>query len=251
MDSNIALTNQYIFLDESGKPEVFSAKGTNLVLNGTASKFLVITAIRCSDQLVLQQQVTKFKAELLQDKKLTNRFSSVYSLDSFHAYNDYPEVKRKFYEFIMTLDLKINVIVCEKLKTYPVLQKNPQRLYGVMAGQLLKDIVHQSEHSEIIFSRKDSKLKLRQEIEIEVENARITYMNKHPKLNSVVNISYFHNPHYTHSGLQIADYSAYAISQYFERGKSEWLELLLPKIGKIHDICNKKIYTKSNPLKLS
>ena len=28
----------YVFLDESGKPEVYSAKGTNLVENGTSNE---------------------------------------------------------------------------------------------------------------------------------------------------------------------------------------------------------------------
>ena len=36
----------YIFIDESGKPEIYSAKGTNLVNKGTASKFLVLVAVR-------------------------------------------------------------------------------------------------------------------------------------------------------------------------------------------------------------
>jgi hypothetical protein len=35
--------------------------------------------------------------------------------------------------FILTLDIKIDVVVVEKLKCYPALKENPERLYGVMA----------------------------------------------------------------------------------------------------------------------
>lgn len=145
----------YIFIDESGKPEVYSAKGVNLVANGQATKFLILAAIRTSNQLLLQQKVTDFKASLLKEKELENIFSSAYVLDAFHTHNDYPEVRERFYKFISELDdLKIDIIVVEKLKCYPSLKESPGKMYGVMAGQLLKNICHQTEETEIIFSRK-------------------------------------------------------------------------------------------------
>ncbi|MEK7499468.1 MAG: DUF3800 domain-containing protein, partial [Patescibacteria group bacterium] len=112
-------------------------------------------------------------------------------------------------------------------------------------------ICHQSETTEIIFSRKDSKLKLRQELEVEVERIRLGYLNQHQNLNGKFSLSYKHNPHYTHGGLQIADYIAYAIFQVFENNRSQWYEIIKDKVGKIQDICNKKYFTRSNPLQLS
>ena len=132
-----------IFIDESGKPEVYSAKGTNLVEAGLASRYLVLCAVRTDDQLKLQQRVTEFRADLLKDKNLTKIFSSAYALDNFHAHHDYPQVKERFYQFINTLEVKIDVLVIEKLKCFQALKNNPGRLYGIMAGQLLKNICHQ------------------------------------------------------------------------------------------------------------
>jgi len=241
----------YIFIDESGKPEVYSAKGVDLVKAGFASKYLVLCAVRSSSQLNIQQQITDFKLQLLRDEKLTKIFSSAYALDNFHAHNDYPEVRERFYKFITTLDIKIDVIVVEKLKCYQPLKQNPGKLYGVMAGQLLKNICHHSESTEIIFSRKDSKLKLREELEIEVERVRLNYMENHSLLNKDFKLVYHHNPHYTHGGLQVADYVSYAVFQLFERNDSKWYKIVQHKIGKIQDICNKKYFTKSNPLQLS
>ena len=241
----------YIFLDESGKPEIYSSKGVNLVKNNLASKFLVIAAVRTTDQLVLQQKVMAFRLSLLKDKELMKIFSSAYTLDSFHAQTDYKEVKTKFYTFINTLNIKIDVLAIEKLKCYSTLQQKPGKLYGVMAGQLLKNICHQSENTEIIFSRKDSKLKLRQELETEVERVRLGYLQEHKNINHKLSLKYFHNPHYSHGALQVADYIAYAIFQVYENNKNEWYLLIKDKIGKVQDICNKKYFTRSNPLKLS
>lgn len=243
--------HNYIFLDESGKPEIYSSKGINLVQTNLASEFLVITAIRTADQLELQQKVMEFRLSLLKDEGLMKIFSSAYTLDSFHAQTDYKEVKKKFYKFINTLNIKIDVLVIEKLKCYSTLQQKPGKLYGVMAGQLLKNICHQSENTEIIFSRKDSKLKLRQELETEVERVRLGYLQEHKNINHKLSLKYFHNPHYSHGGLQVADYISYAVFQIYENNKNEWYLLIKDKIGKIQDICNKKYFTKSNPLKLS
>ncbi len=243
--------NNYIFIDESGKPEVYSVKGVNLAEKGQATKFLVLAAVRANDQLLIQQKVTDFKSELLKDNNLKRIFSSAYTLDSFHAQTDYPEVKEKFYAFINTLDVKIDVLAVEKLKCFEQLKRNPGKMYGVMAGQLLKNICHQSDKTEIIFSRKDSKLKLRQELEFEVERVRLGYLQNHQNLKPQFTISYQHSPHYTHSGLQIADYIAYSVFQVYENQNIKWYEIAKNKIGKIQDICNKKYFTRSNPLKLS
>ena len=243
--------SNFIFIDESGKPEVYSARGLNLVEKGIASRYLVLAAVRTDDQLKLQQEITEFRLSLLKDKDLTSIFSSAYTLNAFHAQVDYPQVRKRFYEYINTLDVKIDVLVVEKLKCFAPLKQNPGKLYGVMAGQLIKNLTHQSENTEIIFSRKDSKLKLRQELEVEVEKVRLEYMQSHPQLDPSLKLSYHHSPHYSHGGLQVADYVAFAIFQVYERKVLEYYETVKGKIGKIQDICNKKYFTRSNPLELS
>ncbi len=237
----------YIFLDESGKPEIFSSKGKNLVLANQATRWLIIASVRTNNQLDLQQKIAEFRLSLLKDTSINSIFSSSYSLDSFHASPDYRQVRQAFYKFITTLDIKIDVIAVEKLKTAQVLQQNPGRLYGVMAGQLIKDQLHQAD-TEVIFSRKDSKLKLQQELNAEVETQRLNYITRHTNLDSKTELKYFHNPHYTHGGLQVADYVAFAVFHVFENNNREWYDLIKSKIGRVHDICNYKYFTKRNPL---
>lgn len=241
------LEKTYIFLDESGKPEIFSAQGKNLVLHNQASKYLVIAAVRCNDQLLIQQKVTEFRLSIMRDTAINKIFSSAYTLDAFHASPDYNQIRHVFYRFINTLDIKIDVIVVEKLKTMQVLQQNPGKLYGVMVGQLLKNQLHRTE-TEVIFSRKDSKLKLQKELNVEVERQRLSYIAKHPNLDNKVELKYLHNPHYSHGGLQIADYVAFAVFQVFEKDNRQWYDLISSKIGSIQDICNHVYFTKRNPL---
>lgn len=123
--------NTYIFVDESGKPEVYSAKGENLVERSVATNFLILAAVRVESQLELQRQTIDFKGALLRNISLVKIFSPAYALDSFHAQTDYPEVRELFYEFINTLDVKIDVIVVEKLKCYETLKRNPSKIQDI------------------------------------------------------------------------------------------------------------------------
>ena len=242
------ISNQWLFIDESGKPEVYSSRGENLVTKKEASKYLVLAAVRSENQLELQQLVTEFKLSLLKSPDLTKIFSAAYSLDSFHAQTDYLEVKERFYQFLKKLPVKIDVLVVEKLLCYDAVKNKPGKMYGVMTGQLIKNLCHQAINTEIVFSRKDSKLKLRQELETEVERVRLDYLEQHSDLKANLKLAYHHNPHYSHGGLQVADYVAYAVFQVFERNNRQWYELIKNKIGRIQDICNKKYFTRSNPL---
>ncbi len=239
----------YVFLDESGKPEVFSAKGTNLVDAGTASKFLVIAAVRTMNHLALQQAVTECRLNSLKDETLIQTFSPQYSLNAFHAQTDYPEVRKRFYEWLRDspLDLKISVIVADKLKAYPQLQRDAGRFYTTIAGQLLKRFLHTAEDVEVIFSRRDASLKTRERLNYVIDAMRINFAQDHTFDPKTV-VRYYHNPHYTHGGLQLADYVAYAIFQVFEHKRRELYEIIKERIGYIQDIFNKKSYSRSNPL---
>ena len=54
MKKSKQVKNQWLFIDESGKLEVYSVRGENLVEENKASKFLVLAAIRSENQLELQ-----------------------------------------------------------------------------------------------------------------------------------------------------------------------------------------------------
>lgn len=243
----------HIFLDESGKPEVFSSKGVNLVEAGTATKHLVLAAIKVKDQLQLQKDTLDFKSSLLSDVSLKSTFSAAYALDSFHAKNDYPSVRRRFYEFIAALgdNIEIHAIVVEKLLLAKALQREPIRMYGIMAGLMVQGICHQDAEAEIIFSRQDNGTKFKDELNLQVDQIRESYWSRYGHTPTGISVKYQHNPHYSHGGLQIADYVAYAVFQYYEKGNPEYLRIIQAKVRHIHHYNQKRHFTRSRPLELS
>lgn len=71
---NVKIPKTYIFFDESGKPEVYSARGINLVEKKQATQHLVLAALRTTDHLLLQQIIIDCKAQLLRDPSLKKIF---------------------------------------------------------------------------------------------------------------------------------------------------------------------------------
>lgn len=242
----------YIFLDESGKPEVFSAKGINLVENGTATKHLVLAAVKTTDHIALQNNINNFKNRLLKDPAVQKELSAAYALDNFHATNDKRLIRELFYNHIASMKgIEVHVIVAEKLRCNDFLQQNPTSMYGILSGLILQGISHQDSRAEIIFSRQDNGKRVKQELELEVERIRETFWTQHKRPPTGIELVYQHNPHYSHAGLQIADYVAFAVFKYYESGNDEYLKIIKPRIRHLYHFNNKEHFTRSRPLKLS
>lgn len=143
--------------------------------------------------------------------------------------------------------MKITAIVAEKQKAYNHLQHDPGRLYASVAGELLKRVLHTAEKVEVIFSRRDSSLKTKERLQKVVDDLH-TYFAQTHKVKPDTKITYHHNPHYTHGGLQIADYIAYAIFQVVEKNNRQWWEMIEDRVAYIQDVFNKKSYSRGNPL---
>jgi hypothetical protein len=142
-------------------------------------------------------------------------------------------------------------IVNEKLRSNERMLKNPTYMYSVSSGLLLSGLTHQDAETEIIFSRQDNSRVTRQELELEIERIQQYEWSRYKKQPKGLKLIYKHNPHYSHAGLQIADYVAYAVFKFFEVGDPTWLSIVQSKIKHIYHLNNKEHFTRSKPLQLS
>ncbi len=239
---------QYIFLDESGRPEIIAKSGVNLVTTNQTSKFLVISIVTTSTPIILQEQVLKFKLKCLTSADIIPHITMRDSLEVLHASNDPVIFRDIFFKEIASMsDFKSLILVAEKLKAYEGYLRNPELFYNGMCGELLKRILHTHEYCDIVLSRKDKKLGIQKNLNAEIERLKVEFFNKYgitvnPKL------EFYHNPYYSHSALQIADYIGWAVSGVFERSDRKYYDIIKSKISFIQDIFNRVVYTKQNPL---
>lgn len=239
---------QYIFLDESGRPEIFAKSGINLVTTNQTSKYLVICIVTTTEPILLQEQVLKFKLKCLSSTEISPFITMRDSLEILHASNDPVVFRNHFFNEISTMSgFKSLVLVADKLKAYEGYLRNPEMFYNGMCGELLKRILHTYEYSDIVLSKKDSKLQIQKNLNEEVERLKNSFFTKY---GITVNprLEFYHNPHYSHSALQIADYIAWAVASVFERSDRRYYDIIKSKISIVQDIFNRVMYTKENPL---
>ena len=139
------------------------------------------------------------------------------------------------------------MLVADKEQAYEGFKRDRESFYNAMCGQLLKRILHTHEECSVIISRKDANLGIQENLNSEIDRLRLEYVEE-TGIDVLVKFNFEHNPHYSHSALQIADYVAWSVFRVFEDGERKYYEVLRDRISFIQDIFNKKVYTKENPL---
>lgn len=239
---------QYVFLDESGRPEILSAKNEDLVEGGKTSKFLVICAVVTEDPFAIQEQVFTTKLQGIRSESLRKHLSVKRSLEVFHASSDSEPLRSYILEAIKNITgFKGLMLVADKNKVYEGFKRDRENFYNAMCGQLLKRVLHTHVECSIIISRKDSNLGIQKNLNAEIDRLRLEFFEEHGT-EVKTKLSFEHNPHYSHSVLQVADYLGWAVFQVFENNERKYFDVIKDKVSFIHDIFNKKVYTKENPL---
>jgi hypothetical protein len=237
----------YIFLDESGRPEIMSARGENLLLSGKTSKYLTIAVVLTDDPLAIHREVTKARNDALNNPDFSELFTLEYCLDTFHAHSDKMEIKRFFLNRMREFDFKAQAIVAEKIKAMGAFKRDPERFYNSMCGLLLRSNLHKREIVEVVVSRKDTKLSVGKNFTDMINLYRNEYLARFG-ISFKSKIFTRTKPHYSHSALQVVDYVAWAVHRAFETNDKSYYEVIESKISLIWDVFNKKYYTKRNPL---
>lgn len=190
----------------------------------------------------------QIKLDGLRSDEMKGHISIKHSLEVFHASSDTETIRQYVIKNIAAIkDYKAIVLVADKMKAYESFQHDRESFYNAMCGQLLKRILHTHEESYIVISRKDANLGVQKNLNAEIDRLRLEFFEEHG-YDVVTKMNFEHNPHYSHSVLQIADYFAWIVFQMFEYNNKMYYELVKERLSFIHDIFNKKIYTKENPL---
>ncbi len=237
----------YIFLDESGRPEIISSRGEDLLLTGKTSKYLTIAVVLTDDPLGIHREVTRAKNDALNNPDFAHLFTLEYCLDIFHAHSDKIEIKKFFLNRMRDFDFKAQAIVAEKAKAMGAFKRDPERFYNSMCELLLRSNLHKKESVEIVVSRKDTRLSVGKNFTDMLNLYRNEYLAKFG-ITFKAKIFTRTKPHYSHSALQVVVYVAWAVHRAFETGDISYYKIIEPKISLVWDVFNKKYYTKRNPL---
>lgn len=236
---------QYFFVDEAGDPTFYNKYGKLIVGSEGCSKTLLIGLIRTSGPDSLRKAIFKLREEIKQDKYLENIPSIEKTLISFHAKDDSPEVREKFYKLISGLDFKAEFVVARKIESvFKSRHKGKENVfYDDIFAKLFERKLHKTKQNIIYYAVRGNKNR-QSKITEALQTAILSFENKWKiKVESEV-ITYPQTP----SGepcLQIIDYMSWAVQRAFEKGEDRYLRFVEEKISFLVDIYDFKKYPKN------
>lgn len=235
MKKKLFKTN-YFFVDEAGDSTFYNKYGKYIVGEEGCSKLLLLGFIRTTDPVLLRQAVLNLRQEVAQDPYLQSIPSVSKTKIAFHAKDDCPEVREKFYKTIAQLDFKAEFVVARKIESvFRGKHKGSENsFYSDLIIQLFRNKLHLADKSVICFASRGSQTKQKR-LDEAIAAARSAFEKQ---WNTPVNTAaeqFAQSP----SGepcLQIVDYMNWAVQRAFVKGEDRYLKFMASKISFLVDI---------------
>ena len=198
----------HIFLDESG------GLGFDFTKGGTTRFFVVclLTVPTPADRALLARAVERTVRRKLHRGKPPHRpFQELKG-----SKTDLP-TKQYFYRQASRAQFRLYTLIVHKAQTFQSLREKPQRLYSVVARQLIEHCPLDSAQGKIVLTL-DRRIAAR-EIQAFNQSLLVQIQKQVPVR---VPFEIFHQHSFENKGLQAADLFAWGIFRKYERGDSAW-----------------------------
>ena len=259
---------RYYFVDEAGDPMLFNRKKQVVVGNAGCSAYFIVGKVDVERPTELAGELEALRLRLLADPY----FTGVPSMQpkqkktalAFHAKDDLPEVRREVFHWLVGQHIRFYAVVRDKRviadkvlehnKIKPTYRYHPNHLYDRCVSQLFRERLHKHDGYKIHFARRGSSDRT-DALRNALEAARTSFYRKWDIMGTAP-IEIVASDCRTVTCLQVADYFLWALQRFYERKEDRFLNLLVSKIGLIHDVDDTRTsgagayYTQSNPLTL-
>jgi hypothetical protein len=247
---------QYFFVDESGDPTFYNRYGNNIVGNDGCSKMLLIGFVRTDDPGLLREAVLKLKEEIVSDLYLQGIPSLEKTKVSFHAKDDCPEVRERFFKVIKNLDFKAEFVVARKIESlFRKRHKGREGLfYNDLVSKLFENKLHIADESFIYFAVRGNRAR-QEPFENAIQVAMFAFENKW-KIKNESKIDVQPQSPLGEPCLQIVDYMNWAVQRAFIKGDNRFYKFVEEKVSFLVDIYDfnkypNNFYSKRNPFDIT
>jgi hypothetical protein len=182
----------------------------------------------------------------------------------FHAKDDLPEIRREVFKFLADAPIRFYAVVRDKKvigekvlehnRKNPSYHYHPNQLYDRCVNQLFRERLHKDDGYKIYFAKRGSSDRT-ESLRNALEAARTSFYRKWG-ITGTAPIEINAADYFDVVCLQVTDYCLWALQRLYERREDRFWNLLISKIGLIHDVDDTRrsgagvYYTRSNPLTL-
>jgi len=207
----------YLFLDEGG----------DLGFSTNGSRYFTLTCLATFNPMAAHLALHRYRYECLASERGLE-------LEYFHCADDNRHIRRKVFEFIAAEQdsFRYDALVVEKRKAHPKVQAE-ERFYPEMLGHLLRHVITGTSKDASHYVVVTDQLPLKSKKRAIEKGIRTRLPNFLP---ADVTYRLFHHSSRAHTGLQIADYVNWALFRKWERGETEFFDLIKPRLMSEFDI---------------
>jgi len=150
---------QWFFVDESGDPTFYDRQGNLIVGQPGCSSILILGFIETQTPDAIRKAVLDLKSEVVNDPYFRDFPSIQQTTIAFHAKNDLPEIRYRFFKLISGLDIRAQFIVARKVERVFRNRFNAQEtaFYDHLVSLLFQNALHRVENNLIYFSKRGSR----------------------------------------------------------------------------------------------
>jgi hypothetical protein len=249
------------FLDEAGDTTFFGKGRVNILgTEGVSLSFAIGTVKFGGDLNVIRKQIKELQDEVSRDKYL-NVIPSVAKKIAgkgfvFHATDDPPEVRERFFKCLAGLDCSCEVMVARKIPSLFATKHHGKdaEFYADVLSHLLKNKLQLKGKLVLNIAERGKSTR-----NVNLDRALEKAVERHAKNHDPAKISSsvvfnVQNPH-TEPLLNAADYLCWAVQRVFERGETRYYDFLGDKISHVVDLYddanyagNRNYYRRENKL---
>ena len=244
----------HVFIDEAGDTTFFGKGKENIVGQNGASSTFMLGMVQVKDNLTYIRQKIEQKALEIENSIYYAKVPSVqkriqkYGKFVFHAKDDIPEIRKEFYDFLLSLDFSLQVVVGRKIMSLFIKKHNSNgnEFYADLLSHLLKDKLKNSKIVLNIAERGSSTSQVN--LELAIEKTKHRARNSHHKLSEKIDLCEIVanvQPYNKEPILSLADYSLWAVQRVFEKGETRFYDYLISKISLVVDLYDYGDRTKS------
>jgi hypothetical protein len=243
--------DSYFFVDESGDPTFYNAKGKCILGTEGCSPLLMLGFIETQKPREMRQAILRAQQSVISDPYFGAIPSISRTATAFHAKDDAPEVRYLFYREIRALPFKAQFVVARKSEdVFRSLHNGDEdQFYDDLVGRLFQTVLHRYARNHIVFSTRGSRER-RRPLEEAIRKARIRFEDKHKVRADCTTFDIEPQSPKGEPCLSVIDYMNWAVYRAFTRREMRYYSYIEDKVSLLRDIFEKEKrppYSRRNP----
>lgn len=156
---NASPETSWFFVDESGDPTFYDRQGNLIVGQAGCSPILILGFVETQRPDSFRKAVLALQQEVMSDQYFQDFPSLPKTALAFHAKDDVPEIRYRFFKLLATLDFSAQFVVARKIERVfrNSFEAREKEFYDHLVSRLFQNALRLHQHNLVYFAKRGSR----------------------------------------------------------------------------------------------